>query len=257
MMSSASSDSAHRCPVCGYDLGFEPWRNGSPSDEICPSCGIQFGYDDVPAGAGIDLRRAEVYAAWRAQWIRGGMRWWSSGRRPPQNWNPQKQLDRLGQPRRSRLRWIGIILGAIVGALFGITTICVAVAALTGHISRPERWVIPAGYQGWIVVKYNDPTCLPTPNDGLYRVFRVSSDGRVCTSSSSGHALSLIYQKFEYVSSDGKRTGIPQGDWERDGVQAWEIGYDPVRRLEWYYIGTAEQVQNFGPKPSFSSTPTP
>jgi hypothetical protein len=94
-MSSASHDSHHLCPVCGYDLGFEPWREGSPSDEICPSCGIQFGYDDVPPGAGIDLSRAEVYATWRARWVRDGMRWWSSSRRPPQDWNPREQLDRL------------------------------------------------------------------------------------------------------------------------------------------------------------------
>ena len=35
------------CPACGFPLEFEPWANGSPSDEICPCCGIQFGYDDA------------------------------------------------------------------------------------------------------------------------------------------------------------------------------------------------------------------
>ena len=78
--------SKHRCPACGYDLGFPPWIGDAASDEICPSCGIQFGYDDS-----LD-ERADVYRTWRADWVADGMRWWSRARRPPAGWNGERQL---------------------------------------------------------------------------------------------------------------------------------------------------------------------
>ncbi len=82
------------CPVCGYDLGFLPWEEDSPSDEICPSCGIQFGYDDA---AGRDKQGREViYRRRRQQWIEGGMQWYSRHRTPPSGWDPIEQLGRIG-----------------------------------------------------------------------------------------------------------------------------------------------------------------
>jgi len=83
------------CPVCGYDLGFEPWHGESASHEYCPSCGIQFGYHDVPEGAGIEMNRQDVYTFWRQRWIQGGLQWDSPGLKPPTDWNPREQLDRL------------------------------------------------------------------------------------------------------------------------------------------------------------------
>ena len=84
------------CPVCGYDLGFEPWEGDTSSDEICPSCGIQFGYDDVPAGGGLQGTPQDIYEQWRSTWIEQGMPWFSVGRLPPQAWNPQQQLKLIG-----------------------------------------------------------------------------------------------------------------------------------------------------------------
>ena len=83
------------CPVCGFDLGFEPWHDDSASHEICPSCGIEFGYDDVPEASGNQGSRQEIYQYWRRRWIQDGMSWWSTSRKPPIDWNPQQQLGRL------------------------------------------------------------------------------------------------------------------------------------------------------------------
>ena len=84
----------HLCPVCGYDLGFPPWDENAPSDEICPSCGIQFGYDDA-AGGQIQLRH-EIYQQRRQQWIADGMSWYSVGTPQPKGWDPIAQLTTLG-----------------------------------------------------------------------------------------------------------------------------------------------------------------
>jgi hypothetical protein len=85
-----------RCPACGYSLGFAPWTEGSPSDEICPSCGIQYGYDDA-AGGRADARAA-VYRAWRETWVRKGCPWSSAGTSAPADWNPREQVRRAGFP---------------------------------------------------------------------------------------------------------------------------------------------------------------
>lgn len=82
------------CPVCGFQLWFEPWRGSSPSDEICPSCGIQFGYDD--AAGGDASKRTAIYKTWRERWIARGMPWASkSTENRPTDWDPQRQLERL------------------------------------------------------------------------------------------------------------------------------------------------------------------
>lgn len=91
-----SLDHLSLCPVCGYDLGFEPWRGDSASDEICPSCGIEFGYDDVFEACGIEGTREELQLRWREKWISGGMKWSISEIPPPPNWNPREQLKRIG-----------------------------------------------------------------------------------------------------------------------------------------------------------------
>lgn len=84
------------CPVCGYDLGFEPWVEDSASDEYCPSCGIQFGYHDVTEASGIIGTREQIYVQWRERWVSGRMKWDSKGISPPSNWNPKEQLKRIG-----------------------------------------------------------------------------------------------------------------------------------------------------------------
>jgi len=86
---------AHQCPVCGYPSLSEPphARDGGGSYEICPACGFQFGVDDDDRG--------HTYARWRAEWIKGGMRWSSRGQKAPRDWQPSHYLATLGRsPRR-------------------------------------------------------------------------------------------------------------------------------------------------------------
>jgi len=77
------------CPVCGYDLGFPAWKDGSASDEMCPSCGIQFGLDDARDG---DFREG-IYHGWRTKWSLTGYKWSSSGMPEPEDWDPVLQLN--------------------------------------------------------------------------------------------------------------------------------------------------------------------
>lgn len=83
----------HYCPVCGYDLGFAPWIDISPSNEICPCCGIQYGYNDA-AGGDIN-KRLYTYNQWRCRWIKEGMPWKSIEIKQPDNWNSINQLKNI------------------------------------------------------------------------------------------------------------------------------------------------------------------
>ena len=80
----------HICPVCGWPELHDPPRNteGGASFEICPSCGFEFGFDDDAQGL--------TYEAARAEWIEGGMQWWSASRPCPEGWSAAAQLCQAG-----------------------------------------------------------------------------------------------------------------------------------------------------------------
>jgi len=80
----------YTCPVCGWPELDEPPRgkDGVASFEICPCCGFEFGFDDDDQG--------RSFAQARAQWIAGGMQWWSGSRPAPHGWNATQQLARAG-----------------------------------------------------------------------------------------------------------------------------------------------------------------
>ena len=84
------------CPVCGFELWFEPWINGKPSDGMCPSCGTQFGFDDVlDTEDSSEQSRQEFYILQRKRWIGDGMPWRGSKANRPLNWDAIKQLSKF------------------------------------------------------------------------------------------------------------------------------------------------------------------
>lgn len=81
------------CPICGYELGEDRWKNDCPTYAICSCCGIEFGYEDHGT---TKEERAVRHAELRREWIDRGMKWWSHSDVPPGNWDPRKQLERIG-----------------------------------------------------------------------------------------------------------------------------------------------------------------
>ncbi|MEX2659802.1 MAG: hypothetical protein WD232_08895 [Acidimicrobiales bacterium] len=81
----------HTCPVCGFTGLDEPARSrsGGGSYEICLSCDFQFGVTDED--------RDFSEAAWRWLWIARGKPWSSTpDGPPPQDWDPDRQLEAIG-----------------------------------------------------------------------------------------------------------------------------------------------------------------
>ena len=96
---------------------------------------------------------------------------------------------------------------------------CVAIVVflvLALDIGLPRQYEIPAGYKGWIVMQFDNPTCSPLERDGLFWVIRVRKNGGMCTS--DHRDPKFRYQKFEYVDVGGNRTAT-QSPWGK----VWSI----------------------------------
>lgn len=78
------------CPVCGYPQDPEhPLfdENGWPTYFICPCCAFESGFDGTE----------EVhFRQYRRRWIRKGMPWFARDRKPPEGWDPIKQMRDAG-----------------------------------------------------------------------------------------------------------------------------------------------------------------
>jgi len=68
----------YSCPVCGY----AEMQSSPEDDNICPCCGTHFGYHDH--------RRSHVEL--RKLWQDKGMPWFSTAIRPPEEWDPFRQV---------------------------------------------------------------------------------------------------------------------------------------------------------------------
>lgn len=92
------------CPVCGYNLPYEP-----ADYNICLCCGTEFGYDD----SGVS------YDELRSRWVEAGAKWWSIDYPAPKDWNATKQLIRqFGVVRAfQRERPVKGLYSGIVGAM--------------------------------------------------------------------------------------------------------------------------------------------
>lgn len=89
----AANPESHPCPICGYELDVDPWKDNIPTYDICPCCGIEFGYEDFrPTSEERIPRHAEL----RQKWIDDGMPWWSKSNPPSVPWDPREQLKRIG-----------------------------------------------------------------------------------------------------------------------------------------------------------------
>lgn len=85
-------DGNYLCPVCGYCLGENPWKDNCPTYEICDSCGIEFGYEDFSCDF---QERKTRYDELRVKWISEGMPWRGLMHLKPITWNPIQQVKKL------------------------------------------------------------------------------------------------------------------------------------------------------------------
>jgi len=115
---------------------------------------------------------------------------------------------------------------------------------------RPMVYEFPAGFKGWVSVKFGDSTCPPLGRRGKWLVVNVPSSGKVCTS--TPHDDRWIHYRFEYVRPDGTLEDLPlrSGSDPPGQVQVRMIAYIPEHNWEELFVGSKEDAEaNWGKPP--------
>jgi hypothetical protein len=118
---------------------------------------------------------------------------------------------------------------------------------MVGWRPRPSRYEIPAGYRGWVLVRYDEPTCPPLESRGLYLVIQIDASGMGCTS--SDRPGGVRYVRYEYVADDGTRTPLPSTGWGQGG-QIWAGAYSLTQKRAYFFVGSEEELKrSWGEQP--------
>jgi hypothetical protein len=168
---------------------------------------------------------------------------------------PDEPTSRSGAGRGCRR--VFFAAAAIPAGLIGL--LCIIFFATS--CSRPQRYEIPAGYEGWFVVYYESPNCAPMRNSGVWRVISVDSMGIGCTSDPM--PLGWKFDRYEYVNADGTRTEIPHGppgygagaaarSPSPPGIHVLPLSTSSDHRAETTFVGTAALLEK-----SWSAQPRP
>ena len=123
--------------------------------------------------------------------------------------------------------------------------------ALMQGVGRPVRYELPAGYQGWAVIEYDNASCAPLRSEGIFLVVAIPPSGFECTSSLLPGSV-WRYERYEYVSRDGTRSRIPSYNDQARKIwatlvlfQTREEGF-PQRGI---FVGTEAEYRNSGKVP--------
>src|SRR4029453_18837386 len=82
------------------------------------------------------------------------------------------------------MRVIGLVV--LIGAV-----LLIGIVVVMGGFSWPESYELPDGLKGWVVIRYEIPSCPPMRNAGIFRIVVVDASGRGCTSESRSESYEL------------------------------------------------------------------
>ncbi len=131
----------------------------------------------------------------------------------------------------------GVIVG--MGMLAALLVLCVLVFLFGGPRELHE---VPSGYRGYLVQRYEQPSCPPLERRGLRRVFTYDESQVVCTSESRA-AYGSIDARYEYVSSHGTRTPIPYHDYDEPGPRVRSHSSSADGKEEYVLVGTLSESE--------------
>jgi hypothetical protein len=116
------------------------------------------------------------------------------------------------------------------------------VADLFLHRRPPSRFLIPAGYVGWVRVEYRVANASPLPREGKYLVVRVGRDGTARTSSDLPEGWARD-QFFSY--SGNQRQALSNAGWCKGGMIWGEVvGKDERAGLyQKFFVGSEDQFR--------------
>lgn len=129
-------------------------------------------------------------------------------------------------------------------------------SCFTQHPQRnPSRFLIPEGYVGWLMVKYQVKDAYALPIEDGHYLITFPPSGRVQTSSELEYGWAS--NDYFHYSSDGKRRQLKVTGWGGGGmIWAHSTGKEVVDgdevTFERFFVGTEEEFKRKG-----SITPNP
>ena len=112
---------------------------------------------------------------------------------------------------------------------------------------KATRYEVPAGFKGWLLIRWNQNSCPPLPRRGIYLVVAFRSSGTACTS--NPRPPDLTYTTFEYVYANGAHEELALNHHGKSGTQAWLVGYDPENQTDQIFVGDEAELNRSGRPP--------
>ena len=138
---------------------------------------------------------------------------------------------------------IAVLQAALVG--FACPALVVLVSLGQVLFFQPTRWEVDGGHRGWVLVRYEDPSCPPSVRDGRTHVIAVDAHGRGCTSEPLPDGW---YADHISVGADGNRVELRATGWGGGG----EIWGEATQRRRFdspfaaltFFVGTEEEFRS-------------
>lgn len=144
------------------------------------------------------------------------------------------------------LKWSLITGLSLVSLYYGLTY---GYLAYLNNLPKEERYLIPEGYVGWIIIHYMMPDYhdIPTNNEGL-KIIKIPPSGEFKTSynpTTTNRTEGRYGAEYYYYSDDGERVvPIELIDWRGNQGRVDELGkYYEFRTRLW--VGTQEQYAKY------------
>ncbi len=101
-------------------------------------------------------------------------------------------------------------------ALLASTVLMCSTSIICAQSRRPNKYLIPLNYVGWVLVKYEVKGAPRTPVQNGFNITKFSRAGRFVTSSSPQHGWAK--DEFSYISGTGVTKHLRQTGWGRGGM---------------------------------------
>ena len=134
-------------------------------------------------------------------------------------------------------------LSAILLLILGMFLLVIII----GHKQKRDRFLIPEGYIGWIVVHYSVAGAVPLDMEDGFRLIKINANGQAITSSAliPGEGY---YDEYFYLSSIGKKSKVPIKYFGAGGGTTGKLdaenNYTSICSFVW--IGTKDHFEKMG-----------
>jgi hypothetical protein len=128
------------------------------------------------------------------------------------------------------------------------TFMLIGLAACRDKQRRPDRYLIPNGYVGWVRINYKIKDARTIPVEDGYNLLEFSQNGIINTSS-NGETGFAQDEYYYYSDSERRRisdTGENNKIWGRIGYGSRMVPGQVATKYGEFFVGTQEEYEKYG-----------